>query len=103
MTVGAFSRITDEQIAEAARLVEAADLTILCSFPIGAGNVGNLRLAARARRLIVLKTGREDVPRTFFSAEGKALFEQVCDGARVLDHDGIIAELEKARDSTAER
>ena len=101
-TVGAFSRITDEQIAAAAHLVEEADLTILCSFPIGAGNLGNLRLAAHARRLVVLKTGREDVPRTFFSAEGMALFEQVCAGTRVLDHDGIIADLEKTRDRMAE-
>ena len=102
VTVGAFSRITDEQIADAARLVEEADLTILCSFPIGAGNLGNLRLASRARRLVVLKTGREDMPRTFFSVEGKTLFEEVCAGARVLGHDEIIAELEKARDRTAE-
>jgi iron complex transport system ATP-binding protein len=100
MTVGAFSRITDEQIGVAAHFVEEADLTILCSFPIGAGNLGNLRLASRARRLAVLKAGPEGVPRTFFSEEGRTLFERVCAGARILDHDGIMAELETAGDRT---
>ena len=101
MTVGAFSRITDEQIGEAAHFVEQADLTILCSFPVGQGNLGNLRLASLARRLVVLKTGPEEVPRTFFSEEGRTLFEQVCTGADVLDHDEILAELLKARDGSA--
>jgi len=103
MMVGAFSRITDEQIREAAPLVEQADLTILCSFPVGQGNLGNLRLASLARRLVVVKPGPEEVPRTFFSQEGKTLFEQVCAGARVLDHDAIIAELEGIRDRPAVR
>jgi iron complex transport system ATP-binding protein len=98
-TVGAFSRITDEQVGEAASFVEQADLTILCSFPIGVANVGNLRLAARARRLVVVKTGRDGVPRTFFSQEGSALFDQVCAGAHVLDHEAIIARLVSARDN----
>jgi iron complex transport system ATP-binding protein len=97
-TVGAFSRITDEQIREAASFVEEADLTILCSFPVGVGNLGNLKLASRARRLVVLKTGPEGAQRTFFSEEGKALFDQVCTGARFHDHEGIIADLLRPRD-----
>ena len=101
MTVRAFSRITDEQIREAAHFVEQADLTILCSFPVGQGNIGNLRLASLARRLVVLKTGPEEVPRTFFSEEGRKLFEQACTGSNVLDHDEILSELLKARDGSA--
>ena len=97
MTVGAFSRITDEQIRDAASFVEGADLTVLCSFPVGQGNLGNLRLAARARHLVVLKPGPEEMPRTFFSPEGRALFEELCAGARILDHDSILAELEPSR------
>jgi iron complex transport system ATP-binding protein len=99
--VGAFSRITDEQIREAAPFVEQADMTILCSFPVGPGNLGNLRLAARARRLVVLQPGPEDLPRTFFSEEGRALFDQACGGAEVLDHDAILASLERTRDRAA--
>ncbi|MGO9309935.1 MAG: ABC transporter ATP-binding protein [Spirochaetia bacterium] len=100
MSVGAFSRITDEQVKEAAPLVAQADLTILCSFPIGQGNLGNLRLASMARRLLVLKPGPEELPRTFFSAEGRTLFEQVCAGSRVLDREGILEELVRARDNS---
>ena len=99
-TVGAFSRITDEQVDEAASFVEQADLTILCSFPIGVANIGNLGLAARARRLVVVMTGRDGVPRTFFSQEGSALFDQVCAGARILDHEAIIARLVSAPEHT---
>jgi iron complex transport system ATP-binding protein len=101
VTVGAFSRINDEQIAEAARLVENADVAILCSFPVGPGNLGNLRLAARARRLLVLKPGPEDVPRTFLTEEGRKLFDDVCAGAHVMDHDGILAAVERAGNRTA--
>ena len=99
--VGAFSRITEEQIREAAPLVEQADVTILCSFPIGPGNLGNLRLASLARRLVVLRAGPEDLPRTLMSPEAAALFEQACARSQVLDHDAILADLEQAREKAA--
>jgi iron complex transport system ATP-binding protein len=91
--VGAFSRIGDEEVLKAAQLVESADITVLCSFPVGPGNLGNLNLAARARRLIVLATGPGDVARSFFSREGKGLFEDLCRKARVLAYEELISEL----------
>jgi iron complex transport system ATP-binding protein len=91
--VGAFDRITEEHVAKAARLVEAADFTILCSFPVGPGNIGNLKLARRARRLIILKPGQEDATRSFFSAEGKSLFNDVCQQSPLLGYDEILEEL----------
>jgi len=99
--VGAFSRITEEQIRESTPFVEQADMTILCSFPVGSGNLGNLRLASLARRLVVLRPGPEEMPRTFLSQEGKELFEQACAGAQLLDHDAILSDLEQARDKAA--
>jgi len=96
VSVGAFSRITEEDVATASRLVREADLTILCSFPVGSGNLGNLRLAALARSLIVLRPGPEDVQRTFFSPEGTTLFEEVSAGARGLGYSEILSELEQA-------
>jgi iron complex transport system ATP-binding protein len=99
--VGAFSRITEEQIREAAPLVEQADMTILCSFPIGPGNLGNLRLACLARRLVVLRAGPEDLPRTFMSPEAAALFEQACARSQVLGHDAILTDLERTREKAA--
>jgi len=95
--VGAFSRIDDDEVLKAARMVESADVTVLCSFPIGPGNQGNLNLAARARRLIVLAPGPGDVPRTFFSNEGKAIFEDLCRDANVLTYDELISELARIK------
>jgi len=66
VSVSAFARITDDDVERATSLVQQADMTILCSFPFGTGNVGNLRLAARARQLVVLKTEPGDVERTFW-------------------------------------
>jgi len=97
-SMGAFSRITDEEVSAAASLVEEAELTVLCCFPIGAGNVGNLKLALRARRLAVLTPGPEDVPRSFFSEEARALFERVREKGALLSSDAVVQELERRRD-----
>jgi iron complex transport system ATP-binding protein len=95
--VGAFSRISDEDVEKAARLVQQADLTILCLFPVGQGNLGNLKLAGMARRLIVLGAAADEAPRTFFAPEGKVLFEKLQAGAQVMAYDEIIAELERGQ------
>ncbi len=102
VTVGAFSRITDEQVKEAAALVEEADVTVLCAFPVGPGNSGNLHLAARARRLVVLDPGMEDAPRTFFSDEGRTLFERVSARAAVLRYEQVVQLVERGTDAAAD-
>jgi iron complex transport system ATP-binding protein len=93
--VGAFSRISDEEVGAAAPMVERADLTVLCSFPVGAGNMGNLRLAARARRLAVLQPGPQDVPRTILLPEARSLFEEICARAEVLSYEALRASVER--------
>jgi iron complex transport system ATP-binding protein len=90
-SVGAFSRITDEDVARASRLVRKADITILCSFPVGSGNLGNLRLARRARQLIIMRPGPGDVERDFFSPEAGEFFEQLRTGATVLSYQEIVS------------
>ncbi len=65
--VPAFSTIPLSRLAEATALVEAADLTVLCAFPFGEGNAGNLELATRARKLIILEDETDASPREFFS------------------------------------
>jgi iron complex transport system ATP-binding protein len=94
--VGAFSRISDDDIGRAARLVDEADVTVLCSFPVGPGNLGNLRLAARARRLVILRQAAEDTARTFFSPEGETLFRKLSDRARTLGYQEIVDEIERS-------
>ena len=94
--VGAFARISDEEVQAASSLVEQADLTILCVFPVGVGNVGNLRLAARARRLLVLQPGPEEAPRVLLTPEARALFNEICSRAAVLPYEGILAAVQDA-------
>ena len=93
--VGAFQRISAQDVEQAASLVEEADLTVLASFPIGPGNVENLRLAARARRLVILTGGPEDPPRTFFSEEGRALFGELQARSRLSDYARLQREMEE--------
>lgn len=93
VSVGAFSRITEEEVAAAAPLLEEAEVTVLCSFPVGAGNLGNLSLARRARRLVILQPGPGDLQRSFFSMEGRVLFDEICRGARLLGYRELLDEL----------
>ncbi len=95
--VGAFSRITGEDVERAASLVEEAELTILCSFPIGVGNAENLRLAARAARLVIVEPEPGDPPRSFFSEEGRRLFQELAPRARTLRQGELLGELEARR------
>jgi len=95
--VGAFSRITGEDVERAASLVEQAELTILCSFPIGAGNTENLRLAARAARLVIVEPEPGDPPRSFFSEEGRRLFQELAPRARTMRQAELLGELEARR------
>jgi len=95
--VGAFQRISAQDVELAAHFVEQADLTVLASFPIGPGNLENLRLAARAFRLLILSPGPEDPPRTFFSEEGRALFAELASRTRTLDYAALARELEAGR------
>jgi iron complex transport system ATP-binding protein len=90
--VEAFARIGPEDVRRAAALVEAAELTILCSFPVGPGNLENLRLASRARRLVIAASA-EDTPRGFFSEEARVLFESLARGAPQLGYRELVAGL----------
>jgi hypothetical protein len=95
--VGAFSRITGEDVERAASLVEEAELTILCSFPIGVGNAENLRLASRAARLVIVEPEPGDPPRSFFSEEGRRLFQELAPRARTMRLAELLGELEARR------
>jgi iron complex transport system ATP-binding protein len=95
--VSAFSRIGDADIESAAGLVEVADLTVLCSFPVGTGNLGNLRLAARARRLVVMEPGPGDTPRSFFAEEGRGMFAEISSRAEILGYEALVQQVKVPR------
>jgi hypothetical protein len=84
-------------VEQAAPLVAEAELTILCSFPVGAANAENLRLASRAARLVIVAPGPGDPPRTFFSEEGRRLFQELAGRARILSYAELLRELEAGR------
>jgi len=85
--VPAFSRIDEERFAEAAAMVDAADLVVLCAFPFGDGNARNLELAERAKRLIILDEEPGGCARDFFA--GAESLRPVFD--RLAEANGIVA------------
>jgi len=96
VVIGAFSRIGAADVERAASLVETADLTILCSFPVGPGNLENLRLAARSRRLVIAAPA-EETPRGFFAEEGRELFERLSAEAPQMSYRELVNALESGR------
>jgi len=92
LVTGAFSHITTKDLEKAYTLVEEADLTVLCSFPIGPGNEGNLELAGHARRLVVLEAGPREEPRLFFSPSARSDFSALAAKSEQMDY-GRLCEL----------
>jgi len=95
--VGAFSRIELEDIDRAASMVKEADITVLCSFPVGAGNEGNLELARRANRLVVLEPAAGEESRTFFSDKARELFTRLVETAERMSYAELSGALESGR------
>jgi iron complex transport system ATP-binding protein len=94
LVIGAFSHIIEKDLKRAIPIVEEADLTILCSFPIGPGNQGNIKLAAYARRLIILETGPREEPRLFFSPSAQSEFSALAARSEQMDYDRLCELLE---------
>ncbi len=91
--VPAFSWITDVEVEKARQMVEQADVTLLCSFPVGAANLANLKLAGLARKLIVVASGESEVSRSFFAQEAEELYVDLAKTARILSYEQVIAAL----------
>ena len=101
LVIGAFSHITAEDLQRAFSLVEEADLTVLCSFPIGPGNQGNLELAGHARRLVILESGPREEPRLFFSPSAQSEFSALAAKSEQMDY-GRLCELLESGEITPE-
>jgi len=97
VTVGAFSRIGQSELDQAAALVERADLTILCSFPVGVGNAANLELARRANqgnRLLIVEPQAPEPARSFFDPEAQRVYAQLAGAARHVSYRQLVEALE---------
>ena len=89
-----FSRISPEDIEEISPWVEQADLTILCDFPVGPGNLLNLELAGRAEELVIIEEPESTGQRSFFSDEGREKYQELKRDALVMSYRDAIASLE---------
>ncbi len=89
-SVGAFSRISAEDVESAAGLAADAEITVLCPFPIGTGNLANLELAGRARRLIVLLPEKYDIERSFYAPEARKAFDGLLERSESMTYARIM-------------
>lgn len=76
-SVAPFSQIEDKDVNKAKELVKNADLTVLCSFPIGIGNYRNLFLAMEAKKLIVIEDSKDNESRLFFYKDSKDIYKKI--------------------------
>jgi iron complex transport system ATP-binding protein len=65
-----FSDISDISASENIRMIESADLTILCNMPFGRQNLKNLEAARHAKRLVLIE---DDLPESRDFSGGAAL------------------------------
>ncbi len=90
VNVEAFSVIGEGDIKLARKLVERADVTVLCEFPVGPGNVGNLELAMFARRLIIIEDKNSPLHRNFYDRKAETLFRKLLGRGEVLSYEDTL-------------
>lgn len=93
-SVEPFSHIDMTGTDKTKRWIKEADYTVLCDFPIGEGNLGNLTLAGLADRLIVMEETPAQRQRAFFVSDGEEKFNSVRSRARVLSYADLVAVFE---------
>jgi iron complex transport system ATP-binding protein len=79
-----FSEIDDQAFTENIKLIEAADITILCDMPFGHQNVRNLEAAGHASRLVIIEDGRPE-NRDFTGGRALSLYKVLKEKAIVID------------------
>ncbi|MBN1409801.1 MAG: ABC transporter ATP-binding protein [Spirochaetales bacterium] len=87
--VPVFDNIGEEEIEAARQMVQSSDICILCVFPFGPGNEGNLALASAAGKLYIL-AGK----RTFFSNRAEDAFNELCLKGLEIQYGDLVTLLE---------
>jgi len=101
--VPAFAPIDQAAIEQAKSLVESADLTIVCDFPIGAMNEGNLALAHYAQELWLLEEDPETAAQRFYSDRQAQAFARLRDQGHRLTALAAIKQLTARIDALSDR
>lgn len=89
-SVAPFSQIEDKDVKKAKELVKSADLTVLCTFPIGVGNYRNLFLAMEAKKLIVIEDSVDSASRVFFYKDSKSIYDKLLSHADIMDLESFL-------------
>jgi len=79
-----FSEIDSEMHNQNIRLVESADLTILCDMPFGWQNLKNLEAAAHAKKLVIIED-EDPESRDFTGGKALSLYTGLKENAVVLE------------------
>ncbi|MFP4383485.1 MAG: ABC transporter ATP-binding protein [Spirochaetia bacterium] len=93
--VDPFAPITPDDVSAGESLIRNADLTLLCQFPVGPGNTGNLDLAARAARCILVTGTPGQRERSFFTEQGESRFKELAGNCVSLEYRKLLEQLEK--------
>ncbi|MBT3276004.1 MAG: ABC transporter ATP-binding protein [Spirochaetales bacterium] len=93
-SVEPFSQISTDDAPKTREWVEEADLTILCEFPVGSGNLANLELAAKAKKLLIVEEAVELRQRSFFIDDGEMVFRRISDGVPSMSYEELISAFE---------
>ncbi|AFG38284.1 heme ABC transporter ATP-binding protein [Spirochaeta africana] len=102
--VPAFAEIGSEALTAAEQLAGSADLVILCSFPVGRGNLGNLRLAVTAAeqgRLAIADEETGTCRRDFYTPESRQLYQHLLQLAPLYSYDQLITMVLQTTDPDA--
>jgi iron complex transport system ATP-binding protein len=81
--IAAFSAVNQDAVNRAKPMITAADITILCEFPVGVMNDMNLELAQFAKNLLILDSGMEDSTR-FSTPESQRQYDSLITSENVV-------------------
>jgi iron complex transport system ATP-binding protein len=106
VTVPAFAPLQreDEKTEQVRNLIAAADVTVLCSFPVGDGNLVNLEAAGSAEELVIMEEEGEtwSCRRDFFCEAAEKQFSRLTGTGKTMSHDRLLAYIEKRMKAKAQ-
>jgi len=87
-----FAEIESSHLEGGKGLLDKADFTLLCCFPLGKGNWRNLELARSSKKLLIVD-GERDL--TLVPQEGREIYADLLESNPVLSEDEILEYINK--------
>ncbi|MFW6362707.1 MAG: ABC transporter ATP-binding protein [Spirochaeta sp.] len=105
--VPAFAEIDDQSLQQAAGMVRQAEITILCSFPFGRGNLRNLELAEvgleKSGALFILSSKDSICRRDFYAPGSRESFLRLVRGNPEISYEQLIEMIHAMTQKDTER